>query len=164
MLNFRAPLCLVRLVGLVILIRLIVLILDEVIEQTRPSLVVVVDRQVVADELAEVEEHVPRVPLDPPDGGMLMQEPDPSPQDGWLPLREDELPEQDGHLHRKRLETDGHLAREASPLCRHDRREAEPEGESVQVFEEVWKGARVISVLIILKVKLALSEKQSWSR
>ena len=74
---------------------------------------------------------------------MLVEEPDPAAENRRLSLREDELPEQDGHLHRQRLEADGHLAGEAASLGGHHRGEAEAEGESVEVFEVVWKDTKV---------------------
>ncbi len=48
-----------------VLVGTVILVLDEVVEQRWPSLRIVIQTQVVAYGLQEVEKHVPRVPGDP---------------------------------------------------------------------------------------------------
>lgn len=50
-----------------VLVRLVVLVFDEIVEQTGPGFVVVVTAEIVADRFGEVEEHVPRVARYTPD-------------------------------------------------------------------------------------------------
>jgi hypothetical protein len=109
-----------RLVRFIVLVGLVVLVLHKVVEQARPGLVVVVHRQVVADGVAEIQKHVPSVPLNSANLRVVVQEPDPAAQDGGLPLREDELPEEDGHVRRQRLEADGLVAGEVAAFGGYD--------------------------------------------
>jgi hypothetical protein len=107
-----------------VLVGLVVLVLDEIIEQTRPRLVVVVTAEIVADRLREVEEHVPRVPGDAAHRLVTLEEGEPPPQDRRLPYREDQPPQ-----HHRHVGGEDALARR--------RVQSEPEGEPVQVLEQL---------------------------
>jgi hypothetical protein len=50
-----------------------------------------------------------------------------------------QLPEEDGHVRGKRLESDGLLAGEEAALGGRHGGEAEAEREAVQVLEKIWK-------------------------
>ena len=128
---------LARLVHLVVLVRLVVLVLHEVIEETRPGLVIVVSRKVSSDRFTKVQKHVPSVSLDAPHLRVTLKESYPTLQDWRLSLREDQLPEKYGHIGGQSLKADHFLAGKISSFRGHDGGQAESECKPVEVFEHV---------------------------
>ena len=93
------------LVALHVLVVAIVLVLDEVVEEARPRVRVVVRRQVVADRLREVQEHVPGVARDRAHARVRAEEREPAREQRRRRrggAREDDPPEGAGDADRQR--------------------------------------------------------------
>ena len=128
---------LARLVHLVVLVGLVVLVLHEVVKETRPGLVIVVRRQVGSDRFTKVQKHVPSVSLDAPHLWVTLKESNPTLQDWRLSLGEDQLPEKYGHIGGQSLKADHFLAGEISSFRGHDGGQTESECKPVEVFEHI---------------------------
>ncbi len=128
---------LARLLHLVVLVGLVVLVLHEVVKETRPGLVIVVRRQVGADRLTKVQKHIPSVFLDAPHLRMTLKKSNPTFQDWRLSLGEHQLPEKYGHIGGQSLKADHFLAGKITSFRGHDGGQAESKCKPVEVFEHV---------------------------